>query len=322
MLINGNIILKQLKIFVFIFLGGLSVASCDNQAVLSHLINTRMQLILKGTYETNNPHEWSEIYQNDSLSSQSSSINQPIDIKKFNFYFDFANIGLSTLNKQASETIDSDWSFFFRERMVLCPRSVAEDGTNLKTCQLKNGIQNLNNFFKEGLTLKTDDIAEGNYQTLSFYLRNILTSPGNRYNSLNKIIDPLNFFDNKNIKGVNISNFYEYTLKDDTSKQDSRIVPLIDKNLNINIDASERPYTLEIRIFLKNLMMNHIWFDAQSKERLVFIGPSDWLMNHTFDDHKEAIFGDKKQKPENYYRLGGNILISTRKYLMTSEVIY
>ena len=287
------------------------IISCNNQPVLSHLLNTKMNLIFKGTYETNNPHEWSEIYQNDSVELQASPINQPVNINDFKFFFDFASIALTTVTKKTSETQEDDWSFFFRNRMVLCASHTLPDGTPLQTCQNTNGIKSLTNFFEEGLQLKSDDVGEATYQMLGLNPRNMVTSPSFSYNTSNQPIDNTTTFDNKIIQGDGILQYYHYHLDDDAQEQNSRLLPIIDKNLNLNIDSGERPYTLEVRIFLKNLMMKHVLLNPAQRSRRVFIGPSDWLTNHRFDDDIDP----KDQSIQNYFRLGGTILMKVRKYV-------
>ena len=272
-----------------------------------------MRLIFKGTYETNHPHPWREIHQNDYLSSQPQGANQPIPLDDFKLYFDFSEIAISRLDQRASEIEEDDWSPFFRTRTLLCPVDVAQDGTPLKTCREQSGLKNHNDFFEEGLRLDGEDVQEGDYKTLSIIHRRMVTSPATQYNETNEPTPATAFFDSKEVLGYDapFNLIYSYSLEDNTNDQDSRILPFINQNLNIRIDSSKRPYTFEVRIFFKNLMMNHLIFDSSlSPPRFTFVGPSDWSANHAFDDNSEP----NDQKPVASRRLGGNILITARTY--------
>ncbi len=306
---------KRIEITFAFLIAICCTTSCNNQPVLSHLTNTRMNLIFKGTYETNNPHEWSEIYQNDSVSSQAFPINQPIDLNEFRFFFDFASMGLTTVDKEASKTSEEDWSFFLRNRSVLCQTDIAFNKTVLRTCRSENGIQNLKSFFGEGLKLKSDDVGAATYQMLSLNPRNMVTSPSFTYNELNQKVNSNTRFDSKLLQAESIMQYYHYSLKDNTQKKNSHLLPIISENLNLNIDSGERPYTLEVRIFLKNLMMNHVLVNSTARSRMFFVGPSDWLINHSFDNTATP----ENEVTANYFRLGGTILMKVRKYFNDNQ---
>ena len=79
-----NFHIKILLLFLILIF---TVLSCTGEAVLSQVVNTRATIIFKGTYESNTPHPWSEIYQNNYVSSLPSPINSAIPLNDFQILF-------------------------------------------------------------------------------------------------------------------------------------------------------------------------------------------------------------------------------------------
>ena len=290
--------------------------SCTDEAVLSQLLNSRMQFIFKGTYESNDPHPWAEIYMNDHVSALGAPVNSSVSVDNFRFYLDIAQIGLSSVDKQKSETTEDDWSYFFKKRTLFCPVEQALDGSDLKTCVAEEGRQNHIQLFEEGVSLQGSDVAQGSYKTMAFVVRRMITSPAGEYSSANVKNDhfPDARFDNRDIEGTDISRYYAYGLADDDTRQDSRVSPYLVRGLDINIDSGKHPYVLEARIFLKNLFMKHVIVNPLSLfQRRFFVGPSDWLTNHEYD-RIEAPAAENRQRVSSLQRLGGTILMTARIY--------
>ena len=294
----------------------LSGSFCTGEPVLSQLTNTRMEMVLKGTYESNDPHPWQEVYENDYVAGLGLGL-PAVSPSDFRLYMDIAQIGLTNANKQASETQDNEWSFFFQERTLFCPVEQAADGSDLKSCIQQRGRENHRQLFEEGVSLRGSDVASGKYKALAIYFRRMVTSPAGAYTSANVAIDQsrnMPLFDNKDVEGRDINLYYEYSLTDDESEQDSRISPYLVRDLDINIDSGKYPYVLETRIFLKNLFMRHVIVDSTSN-RLVLIGPSDWLSDHAYNDTSRPSFpSENTQRVSNQSRLGGTILMTARTY--------
>ena len=235
----------------------------------------------------------------------------------FKFYFDIADIGFLRSEKKASETdLEDDWSFLLKKRNIFCPVEKSFNNSNLKTCINTRGKDQYNKFFTEGVSLSDSDVDEGNYKSLGVFIRRMVTSPATIYNASNNPVeinsDNLPTFDNETVQGINILPYYSYSPQDNTSTTDPRILPLLARNLDINIDSGKHPYVLEVRIFLKNLFMKHIIVDPNlnTNRSTTLIGPSDWLIDHGYNNTTNP----NNQSPRIQERLGGGILMTARTY--------
>lgn len=133
-----------------------------NNPVLSSLFNNRMLLLLKGTYATDNPLDWSELNNgtgdlyldaqgpgqdpNFSLVGLPKVANMPIliDIGEVRISSNYVK-GLNDLT-QIRNTLDSNkfWDFIAPNRQVFCTVSYSFDQN---TCVENNGLLKANDFF-------------------------------------------------------------------------------------------------------------------------------------------------------------------------------
>jgi len=114
-------------------------------------------------------------------------------------------------------------------------------------------------------------------------------------------------FDNRTVNGYDINEEIIQYAQSDTSKGTPLTFPLQNTNLDLTVTDSDKPYVLEIRVFLKNVLMQHVIEEGDkdnstSAKPLTFISPSDWSADH---DHTD---------PATAFLNGGNLLITARIY--------
>ena len=93
--------------------------------------------------------------------------------------------------------------------------------------------------------------------------------------------------------------------------------PMERKDLSLTIVEDHEPYVLEVRIFIKNLMMVHVRQvtgnsavpSDSSNGAFVYVGPADWNINHAITDINAGgiISG-------NATRQGGAVIFTARTY--------
>ena len=310
---------KKINLFLLFLLTCAFHMHCTNKLVLSELVNSRLGYILKGTYESNDPHDWrSQLYLNDYVltsvipSSLRGNILTGNGDEDFKIYLDIAEIALSPL--VLDNDINSDnLNFFSLTRQLLCPTYDSARNRKLRLCEANSGIQKLNDFFEEGIKITSSDIEVADYKSVTLFPRRLVTYPSMIYTDAGGVEDSQSSFDNDRINGFNIPEIYEFSFTDRTNEVVSRIFPLRNNEIDIRLRNTEKPFIIEVRIFLKNLMMVHIAQDgsmnADNRNHL-FIGPSDWSANHRYNDTSQP----NGEAPAAQYRLGGNLLIIARMY--------
>ncbi len=281
---------------------------CSSFPVLSELLNSRLSLILKGTYETNDPYPWNDIIYNNEYVEQeplASNLNIAVNSNDLKLYLDIARIVVSEKNPTNFIDIDeNDQRNFAIERQLLCASNISIDDKELKECIGTNGIEKLDAFFEEGFSYPAKDLEVKEYKSMAILLRKFVSRPSFTYNASLEETQEDTLFDNRDIYGSNIKQFYDYRKEDDSNSTPSRFFYLYKNDLKLIIPDTNAPFTLEIRIFLKNLLMKHIVKDGNN--RTTFIGPSDWLEYHEYDN--------TSSNPPINQRLGGTILIGVRIY--------
>jgi len=290
-----------------------SIFSCSNTPVLSELANSRLQLVFKGTYESNNPHPWKPIHSNDSLIGQPGSINTtgtPYNFSDLNFYLDIADIRLATGTGLPANTKPADyWTYFTKERKLFCSTHYALLNYPLNGCIEGNGQQSLTDFFNEGYLYPTSDLEAKTYSHVAIFFRKMVVNKAIKYDAAGNITGNIStMFDNRSVNGIDLGSKI-LQVKPGTSTingiTDPLISPLERTDLQITIPDTELPYVLEVRVFIKNLLMNHViqYGDGTlSGLPVTFVGPSDWNANHQFDN------------VDNAFKMGGNMVFYARVY--------
>lgn len=298
--------------------------------VISTLFNNRMLLLLKGTYATDNPLDWSELNngtgdlyvdtQGEGLDPTMTLVNQP-KLGNIPIFLDIGEVRISSkyvkgLNEltQIRDTVDSNkfWDYIAPNRQVFCTVTYSFDNN---TCTESNGILKAYDFFSGiGAQFPSNDpssqteswessLATGQpwigrqYYYAAIYFRSLVTGY-----ALDAGVPVTGRFDNRPIvNGLNIVPRNNY-VAGTTSSAKSTIVPKMFPTLytqlptqsDMQIRDGFDPYILEVRINLKENLMLHSYLTSRSTV-VTYIGVSD-----IFFDHKGE--GDA----------GGNILTRAR----------
>lgn len=308
---NQNIKPNPKKIWILMALS-IATLQCTNELVFSSLVNTRMKIILKGTYETNNSYDAQPLYTNDSLSSlisgtlsgselasENASLTQQSQLK---YYIDIAEIRMATGRGAPTGGNARDyWSFPARNRNLFCSKVTSNSGRNFNNCSKEDGREKLTALLDNGLEIESSDVPSGVYPHVGIFFRRLIVDPSFSYNSSGNGKTVIRaFFENQAINGVDIENDYQFSPSNLTVPM---MFPLENKDLNVRVFEGDEPFVVEIRFFLKNLMMKHV--RSVSGGYRTFIGPSDWLYNHDYNGQHSG-------------RLGGHFIMSARSYMPSS----
>jgi len=319
--------MKRALIFVSLLSFGLN---CSGDLPLSDLINNSVTLRVLGTYESNDPYGELGLFKDDIITGsgitnaggswatgtpQVATYANSLSIGSVKYYIDIAEIRLAQgQGKSSSQTISDYWSQFAIARQLMCTDTgTTEAGRTLTNCGDQNGPQRLIDFFNGGFTYPAVDVATGNYNHLGIYFRRFNTYPAARFGSSGGFVDASGnsvsqtdsektvtaTFDNKTIYGLDIESFLQNSYG--VTSTEPLMFPLQNKNLSISVTNGAEPYVLEVRVFLKNLMMTHT-IQASDNSGLVFVAPSDWNIDHKFKDTSYSTY------------MGGSVLITARTY--------
>ena len=213
--------------------------SCSGDPLLTDLRTNNLEVIIKGTYESNNPRPWSAWPPASALSSSKSIIMHPADTTMpwpDTFMIDITGMNLIGPNKTAK--------FGHHRKTYSCPTD--------DSAAFFNGT---------GITMKNDDVPAGkSYTGINLNLRKMLFSNARRYN-LSSIgwengIDFITYFKEEKVNAFNFNlplfQYFSDTLREDNSI--NRIYPLrIDISNGFVFDPSEER-VLEIRLVIKNFI--------------------------------------------------------------------
>ncbi|TGL44723.1 LIC11270 family surface protein [Leptospira perdikensis] len=298
--------------------------------VVSTLFNNRMLLLLKGTYATDNPLDWSELNngtgdlyidaQGEGLDPTMTLVNQP-KVGNIPIFLDIGEVRISSkyvkgLNEltQIRDTVDSNkfWDYIAPNRQVFCTVTYSFDNN---TCTESNGIMKASDFFNGiGAQFPSNDpssqteswetaLSTGQpwlgrqYYYAAIYFRSLVTGY-----ALDAGLPVTGRFDNRPIvNGLNIvprNNYVAGTTSSAKSTIVPKMFPTLYSQLPTQSDMQIRdgfdPYILEVRINLKENLMLHSYLTSRSTT-VTYVGVSD-----VFYDHKGE--GDA----------GGNILTRAR----------
>ncbi|MDH4200511.1 MAG: hypothetical protein OEV66_09045 [Spirochaetia bacterium] len=300
-------------IFAFLF-------TCSKYPLLSELYNTRMQLVLKGTYESNDPYNWNtNIYLDDNLGSYSpSAISSLVAMSDVSLYIDIADVRLAVGSGKPTNTTPAEYyTTITKDRHVLCSSNTTPWKYSMLTCADQNGDQGYADFFSTGFTFPSaSDVpvipldSKGNqrigldgkpataYNELDIFFRKLTMSPAILYDTANPGgVAQTTQFDNRVVNGINLmdSGIVQFNQSDDPKTATPLMFPLNRTDLSLKIPDGNDAYVLEVRIFLKNLLMKHVLVNGSSYT--TFVGPSDWKANHNGSS-----------------QMGGNLVFTARIY--------
>ncbi|TGM79596.1 LIC11270 family surface protein [Leptospira bouyouniensis] len=286
--------------------------------VISTLFNNRMLLLLKGTYATDNPLDWSELNNGTGdlyIDTQGEGLDPTMtltDVPKAGNLPIFLDIGevrisskyLKGLNEltQIRDTVDSNkfWDYIAPNRQVFCTVTYSFDNN---TCTESNGVLKAYDFFNGiGAQFPSNDpSSETNsweealtagqpwlgreYYYAAIYFRSLVTGF-----ALDAGLPVRGRFDNRPIvNGLNIVPRNNYVAGTSTSEKSSivpKLFPALFTQLptqSVQSDMKIRdgfdPYILEVRVNLKENLMLHSYTSSRSTT-VTYVGVSDIFFDH------------------------------------------
>lgn len=286
--------------------------------VISTLFNNRMLLLLKGTYATDNPLDWSELNNGTGdlyIDTQGEGLDPTMtltDVPKAGNLPIFLDIGevrisskyLKGLNEltQIRDTVDSNkfWDYIAPNRQVFCTVTYSFDNN---TCTESNGVLKAYDFFNGiGAQFPSNDpssetnsweeaLAAGQpwlgreYYYAAIYFRSLVTGF-----ALDAGLPVRGRFDNRPIvNGLNIVPRNNYVAGTSTSEKSSivpKLFPALFTQLptqSVQSDMKIRdgfdPYILEVRVNLKENLMLHSYTSSRSTT-VTYVGVSDIFFDH------------------------------------------
>ncbi|MCB1143011.1 MAG: hypothetical protein KDK54_12265 [Leptospiraceae bacterium] len=286
--------------------------------VLSTLFNNRMLLLLKGTYASDNPLEYSELNNGtgqlyvdasgDYLDPAMDTVGLP-SVENLPIYIDFGElriaskyqpVGLEAISSVADST--KFWDFIATERQVYCipVYSIFEN-----TCTTQSGFLRMTEFFNgTGAQYPSNDPtadARGyigsQYYHAGVYIRSMVTG----FAKENGALLYNTRFDNNDVFGSNIvpRNSYKPGATDaDKQTYTPLMFPIFytvgEGHKDMTIRPGYDPYIIEMRINIKENLMVHSWVNYNGYIQTM-VGLSDWRFDHA-----------------GQVDMGGNVLLRSR----------
>jgi hypothetical protein len=279
--------------------------------VLSTLFNNRMLLLLKGTYSSDSPLDWTELNngsgalyvdsQADGNDPAMSLTNLP-NTNGLPIFLDIGEVRISSkyskgINDltQIKDSLDSTkfWDYIGNQRQVYCtvPYSFDED-----TCKQNNGITKAYDFFNgigaqypsNDPSAKTEGAGYGlstfgrQYYYTGVYFRGLVTGFANDAG----VPITTTRFDNRPVFGLNIVPRNNYIPGTSTLAKNSivpKMFPVLYSQRPTQADMEIRegfdPYILEVRMNIKENLMLHSYISARA-QTITYVGISDIFFDH------------------------------------------
>lgn len=306
--------------------------SGDGAPLLAFLFNSRLALILKGTYATDRPLEFSQINNNRLFIDDDDSILNattlrfpdasgcrpfidPDCVPNYNqlpMYLDIGEVRVSSqgfLNDElsgidTSQASQEFWDVVAAERQVYCSQPYAQD-FDTDSCFDTGGLINYQEFMNgRGALYPSTDIAAGAYYHAGIYVRGIVTGWG-----LTSGVISQDDFDNNDILGTNITPYVQYDPNVDEVSQ--QLLPPDWFPLHYSAefgmetlmvkDFSYNAIVLEVRSNIKENLMLHSFVNNQGENQIA-VSFSDWRRGHT------------DQTSDRGLNQGGNVLTRGRMF--------
>ncbi|TGJ98221.1 hypothetical protein EHQ53_00355 [Leptospira langatensis] len=275
--------------------------NATSDPVVSTLFNTRMLLLMKGTYATDNPLDFSEYNNGTGTFYKDPSGDPSFNLgglpKAYNLpiYIDIGEVrissklqegigGLSQIRTAAQAK--AFWNYIAPNREVYCTQPYT---LNSNTCSQQNGIFKMVQFLNgEGAEYPSNDPTAGTsdgqpsqYYYTGTYIRNLVTAWGN---SPGVNLSTVTFFDNYGINGFNIVPRLAYPAGTVDKSTYPLIFPLLYSVQTGEADMDFKPgyesYIFEVRMNLKENLMVHSIAGTDGSAAATLISISDWKTNH------------------------------------------
>jgi hypothetical protein len=289
---------KNTLIFLYMFFI-IFILQCkkdSSKPLLSLLFNNKITVILKGTYASDRPLDFSEINNNQIfIDNNNTSTTETINNSSVPSYSDlaiFLDIGeirvstkapLSNLSNITNQKDSEDfWDVLAPTRQVYCNK-IYNTNTELNSCLKNNGFLNFNLLMNgTGVIYPSRDVGAGIYLHGGIFFRGLFTG----YAKLGST-DYIGRFDNVQYPGADIMRLLNYD-----PDADSGTIAVLPPQLfplhhitypgteNVTIYAEYIPTIVEFRFNLKENLMLHSYQDSATGEYFTFVGISDWRKKH------------------------------------------
>lgn len=233
------------------------LSACGDQALFDELHTNRLKVVIKGTYESNDPKVWdySVIEDTNSIDDHTYASTFPT-----RFMIDFAELRLGGKK-------------FANNRETY--NAVMDD---------------LEPFFTDGIGYSNDDVPNGNYSYVSAYIRKMIFNNAAQFERISGVWtysqNAETIFAEKTVEGFDFNqlqvNTYYDSLRVEADRV-NRIFPLpipIDGGLNYSKEDDET--VLEIRLVVKNFIKKYEY--DYSGGLIHYFGLSDWLRDVQEDE--------------------------------------
>ncbi len=295
----------KLILLLSLFFSGFGCSSSHKNsnalALLSLLSSSRITLIFKGTYATDNPLSYSELNNNNLFVDPEETGNVELtglpSYEGLPVYIDMGEIRLSSRGflsnlTDIQSTTDSQkfWDTVSTERLVFCNALYTLD-LSFNTCLDQGGIVTFNSLMNgDGVEIPSHDVAAGTYLHAGIFFREIVTGF-----SLSEGEVMTEKFDNATVVGSNVLKRINYDPgTSSTTKQiiPPQLYPLHHKveygqQTSMMIDDTGLPVVLEVRANFKENMMVHQYTSPSTNKSQTAVAFSDWRRPH----NAEADFG-------------------------------
>ncbi len=268
---------------------------CDGIALFDELGTSRLDVVIKGTYESNDPRNWTGVFPEDD--SVDSNPSEPLDENPTRMMIDIAEM------RVASGKHDQEFANY--RRTYSFP------------------LDDSSPFFNgEGVSFRNDDVRpDFPWSTIRMYIRKMIFDKGKKYHceddgdSFNGVgtwifdDDLVEIFAEEEELGYDLNRIQLNTYYDSLRTNASDInrifplkIPIIDYLI---FDNEEESTVLEIRIVVKNFVKMYE-IDSSSDYHYVnhVYGLSDWLRDVQYDETD----------------MGGNIIAVARSYVRGKTV--
>lgn len=308
--------LNQSNRFILpVLLAGLvliSAGSCrgnDGEPVLNLLTNNRMIVILKGTYASDAPLDFSEINGNQLFIDGDDGAVDTGGLPAYSnlpIYIDIGEIRLSSKSMgqdlniiQNSEDSRRFWDVLTTERQVYCSQAYTIDFDN-NSCVKTGGMINFVEFMNgRGALYPSRDVGPGTYFHAGVFVRSLVTG----YAKTDGTASEARFDNNDLLNAADVAVLASYDPDTDdlvSQLNPPQFFPLHHKELagqqTMNVEDAYAPLVLELRFNIKENLMVHAFTNDNAQRRTV-VAFSDWRQAHA---------GQTK--------MGGNVLLKARMF--------
>ncbi|HNL01588.1 MAG: hypothetical protein K1X70_04705 [Leptospirales bacterium] len=294
----------------------LMVASCKGknaEPLLSSLLgmNSKTVLILKGTYASDSPLEFTELNNNNLYVDAEDTSVDLVGVPRYSqlpIYLDIGEIRLSSKDYgnglwsiDTAKDAKAFWDVIASERQVYCsqPYSVSLEND---TCFSTGGLINYQEFMNgRGALYPSRDVGPGVYLHAGIFVRAIATG----HSKLAGAIQQTAFDNNVVINATNITSLVQY-----------------DPNLNDGLKQVLPPYwfPLHFNSIMGGVTANSMYMTNDYVTRVVEMrfNMKENMMVHGFTDtngyRSIVAFSDWRRAHAQERDLGGNVLMRARVY--------